>query len=748
MKGKVKQAIQLWNHLGPRWMAYRTGYALRQKMGAVERGLPVSTWEAEYSTIADGKQGFLALARLWLSSPPPFFFAWADRARFQELTSAWDADAAPASAAASVAASAAASSPVVGEADDLLAGRLTYFSAQQLETGFPPQWHRDPASGSVWPRDLHWSCFSEFEFGDIKQVWETSRFTFAYTLVRAYWRSGDERYAEAFWQLIDDWRTSNPPQAGPAWKCGQETSLRVMAWCFGLYGFMTSPSTTPERVAELIQMIAISGKRVDYNFRYALSQRNNHSVSEAMGLWTIGTLFPQLEDAARWQEKGRRHLEHLARALIYDDGSYIQHSMNYHRFVLDVFAWVIRLARLNGAPFSQVMVDRVLLSAQFLQQLQEPANGRVPNYGSNDGALVLPLTNCDYRDYRPVLQAVFAVGAEKRIYGDGPWDEEAWWLSGGASSSAPVQPPEPRVLGESIGGYYLLRGEESHALVRCAAFRDRPSQADLLHFDLWWKGENIALDPGTYRYNALPPWEHALGSTDVHNTVTVDDRDQMDRFGRFLWLPWAKGTTREFVRQANGLLYWEGSHDGYQRLADPVAHRRAVLLLPTDPEIWIVADELTGDASHRLRQHWLLDDFAHDWDEESRLLALSTGQGDYFLHFPATIAGEVCSIVRADAGSTRGWQSPYYAMRLPALSVERLAVTNARDQDGASATLFITCFSAQRLRSEYVDHVLTIHAERASASIHFSPGASALVKEALLNRESLLIHSSSQESRT
>jgi len=73
-------------------------------------------------------------------------------------------------------------------------------------------------------------------------------------LLRAYWRTGDESYAELFWRLVEDWRIQNPPQQGANWKCGQETSLRVMAWCFGLYGFCAATATTAERVVALAQM--------------------------------------------------------------------------------------------------------------------------------------------------------------------------------------------------------------------------------------------------------------------------------------------------------------------------------------------------------------------------------------------------------------------------------------------------------------------------------------------------------------
>ena len=58
------------------------------------------------------------------------------------------------------------------------------------------------------------------------------------------------------------WRAggaSNPPQRGPTGSAARRSSFRVMAWCFGLYGFLESSATTPARVAMLAEMIAVSG---------------------------------------------------------------------------------------------------------------------------------------------------------------------------------------------------------------------------------------------------------------------------------------------------------------------------------------------------------------------------------------------------------------------------------------------------------------------------------------------------------
>ena len=92
--------------------------------------------------------------------------------------------------------------------------------------------------------------------------------------------------------------------------------------------------------------------------------------------------------------------------------------------------------------------------------------------------------------------------------------------------------------------------ENSWALIRAGRYTRRPFQADQLHVDLWWQGINLARDAGTYLYNGSPPWNNGFAGTAVHNTVTVDNHDQMRRAGRFLWLDWAQayGPVVFFVR--------------------------------------------------------------------------------------------------------------------------------------------------------------------------------------------------------
>lgn len=687
--GKVNQIWNLWRYLGPKWLAYRLGYAIRLRAGLLRRRLPVADWSEqplkdilEVPALAE-PDSYLSYRR---SEAPAFFFSPSERMEYLTLFAGWDAEPV---------------APVL-LSDELAQGVLRYFAQTAAQVGFPPDWHKNPFTGLSLPADRHWSQITDFGHGDIKIIWEPNRFGFTYALVRAYWRTGDERYAELFWRLTEDWQTQNPPQRGPNWKCGQEISFRVMAWCFGLYGFLDAPATTAERVTALSQMLAVSGRRIEANLSYALSQHNNHGISEGMGLWTIGQLFPEFRSAAKWRGKGRQVLEALGRDLIYDDGAFSQHSANYHRLMLHDYLWALRLGDLHGHPFSTELKDRIKTAGDFLFQIQDSESGWVPNYGANDGALILSLNNCDYQDCRPVIQATHYYSTGARCFDGGPWDEDLLWLFGPRALKSPMAVPQRADLQAKFGGCYTLRSSSSFAFVRCASFRHRPGHADMLHMDLWWRGQNVALDAGTYSYNAPPPWDGSLGRTSYHNTVTVDGLNQTDRVSRFLSFPWPQSQARCAQHSAEGhLAYWEGEHDSYQRLESPVSHRRGILRL--GDAWWLVLDTLSSAEQHEYRLHWLLPDAPYEWDQNTGRLILQTAIAPYYVQTAALSSVGAYSLARGDKNSPRGWRAPFYFHREPALSVDLVAQ--------ASSMSFWTLFGPEQCDVVVNERTLRLEAE-------------------------------------
>ncbi len=651
---RLSKLFYLYKYFGFRWLVYRAWYRTQRKLKLLKLKTPPGNWEdyvLEEILTSKSPTGPGKYYEYRRAEAPNFFFSPDDRKEYGDLLRNWDkADNTP-----------------LEQSDKLIDGIFSFFHIKNIKVGFPPNWHKNHITGEIAPSDVHWSQLGNYDYGDIKVIWDLNRFGFVYDLVRAYWRTGSEKYPRLFWDLVENWRNENPPNLGPNWMCGQEISFRSMAWIFGMYGFLVSSATTPKRVARLAEMLYASGERIKSNINYALSQNNNHGISEAMGLWTIGTLFPEFPDSERWQSKGEQFLESLAEKLIYEDGSFSQYSLNYHRLMLQDYLWVLRLGEINNWSFSSNLENRIRKAVDFLVQLQDEQSGRVPRYGSFDGSLVLPLTNCDYQDFRGTAQAAHFYFENERCFEAGPWDEELFWLFGPEVLETDPIPPGRSNFKASSGGYYTLRNSETFGLFRCGSFQYRPGQADMLHFDLWWKGLNIAFDPGTYSYNPSGKRKFDFSRTRYHNTVAVDEKDQMDRAGKFLWLPWLEGNlTKTFYSDSGELDYLEGFHDGYQRLSEPVYHKRSLIRIG---EYWIVMDNLLADSEHKYRLHWNLGDFSFQRDFDGEGVTLQTEGGKYQI-LSISDQGRSYSLVRGDEESWEGWYAPYYYSCEPALSFD------------------------------------------------------------------------------
>lgn len=650
MKRRLRLLAYLLRYFGVRWVAYRARFAVERRAGVLahrERFLDVasSPW---LGRLAGGRfdtaEAYAAYRR---ADAPRLLASPGNPEVCRQALAVWDNG----------------GRPVAAQVDQIKTGLFTYFGHTTAHVGCPPDWHRNPFTGAAAPRDAHWSRIDERALGDIKVIWEPSRFAWVYPLVRHYWREGDEAAAELFWRLLEDWNRANPPGVGVNWRCAQEIGIRALACAFALHAFRDVGATTPDRVLLAGRLMWTFGHRIALDLEDALSQQNNHGISAATGLLTIGVLFPEFPESADWAAEGRRTLERLARDLIYDDGSFVQHSLNYQRLMLHDYVWAIALAERAGLPLSALLRDRVRRSAELLRRLQDETTGGVPQYGHCDGALILPLDNCDALDFRPVTQAAAVLLDGVRWWPDGPWDEDLLWLFGFEALQKPVRLPVRGGVSAPDGGYYALRSDETFVMTRCGAFRHRPGPPDLLHVDAWWRGHNVAIDAGTFSYSEGGEAAQALARTAAHNTVTVDGADQMERYGRFLWFPWIAGRVLQSRQVAGETEYWEGEHDGYRDRG--VRHRRGIVRIA--PSAWLIIDRLDAPRRHRYRLHWLLPDGPHAWDEAGLAVELRLRDGDYVIQ--VATAGDAASgeLVRAAADGS-GWRSRYYHSREPALS--------------------------------------------------------------------------------
>ena len=616
----LAQAWWMTTHLGPGWVCFRVRYALRRRAGFLRRRTPLRTWEQVMAP---------KLESLGWVPPAP---------------QAIGPDA-------------------VQEAEEVLQGTFRLFSWQRVAAGFPPDWRRNQLTGEQVPGDRHWSALGDFAFGDIKGVWELSRFPWAFALARAYAKTGEERFAEGYWQLFEHWLQANPPNAGPNWMCGQEASFRLMGAAFAQAVLAKSPASRPPRIAAFARLVVATAERIAANLDYAESQANNHGISEALGLITAARLVPEHPGATDWRERGLRSLRDQLAELVYADGGFSQHSVVYHRVLLHDLLWVT--AVLGPVAVHGWLRAAGLRATRFLDALVTPETGVAPLYGSNDGANVLPLADGAFLDFRPVIQAAYAVFAGSRRYEPGPWDEAAAWLTGApltaqAGVLSERQGPESTLPYRHFpnAGCVVWRRGDARVFFRCPSrFRHRPAQADLLHVDLEWRSQPIAIDAGSYSYNTAGPFAGALKEAAVHSCVTFDGEEPLRKAGRFLYLPWPTGSTRGEESQ------FTAETDAWRSRG--IRHRRTIR--PAGAEAFEVCDQIETAGPRRVRLHWLLADYPYEWEPGTAQLILQTPAGPYAVRFPSPPAD--FSVVRAERGTNRGWWAPHYHQAVPALSV-------------------------------------------------------------------------------
>lgn len=504
------------------------------------------------------------------------------------------------------------------DADKIVQGQLRYYAYHWKFVGNPPNWFLNPFNGRTWGNPhKHWTTIDDINesAGDIKNIWEASRFEWVVTLARAYAVSGKAIYLETLNRWLSDWVEKNPMNIGPNWKCGQEAAIRVLSLlqAASIMGQWDKPTTV------LHEFIYRHLERISANIRYAIAQDNNHGTSEAAALFIGGHWCTQyrFKDSTRWDSlnhvlqymycrgrknekiggircndfvrQGRKWLENRIRKLVEEDGSFSQHSITYHRVLLDTLIFVVNWQRkLGTAPFSSIFYQRSKAALDWLSIFTDTSTGKAPNLGANDGAMLLHTHSCDYRDFRPTIQTASVLFNGHKAYTSGPWDEPCYWL--GLNETAIEDVGTGKTSRVLPGGYVFMDGKDSWGMIRFPMYRFRPAHNDVFHFDLWFKGENICRDDGSYSYNPENATDgDYFGSVKSHNTVGFDNGEQMPQLGRFLMGRWIRAEDIGPIKLGSeGWQCWRGVYKDWRGNR----HQRVISWKENE---WVIEDDLSGD---------------------------------------------------------------------------------------------------------------------------------------------------------
>jgi heparan-sulfate lyase len=224
--------------------------------------------------------------------------------------------------------------------------------------------------------DIDWSSRP---VKDNEWVWQLNRMTFWDALAKAYWHTGNEKYAREWAFQILDWVRKNPRDEEHqfAWR-SIEAGIRGYRWT-GLYQyFVDSPHFTPEVLVALLNSF-------EEHASFLMTQNrkgSNWALMEAEGMAFIAINFPEFLDAANWQKEAIGRLNHEITNQVYPDGHQRELAFGYHMGSIGWFMRTFELAQLNGIQeaFSEDYLQKIEKMCEVPMKLAFP-DGTTPQFG-------------------------------------------------------------------------------------------------------------------------------------------------------------------------------------------------------------------------------------------------------------------------------------------------------------------------------------------------------------------------------
>ena len=451
-------------------------------------------------------------------------------------------------------------------------------------------------------------------------TWQLSRHPFWVTLGQAYWKTGDEKYAEAFVRQMRHWieQVLVPmDEDGNTWKddaemgtdrtnCWRtiECGIRMgQTWPAAFYYFFSSKTFADDDVCLMVKSMVEHARHLTQ-----WPRSGNWQTMQANGQYHVGALFPEFKEAAQWRELAMQSLYRELDAQVYPDGAQIELSSGYHQVSLRNFVMALAIARLNDLPVPADYVAKLERMYHYDLYLAMP-DLRLP--ALNDGGQT---------DIAPYMRGGFKFFPKRT---DFQW---------AASARAEGTKPQTLSCAFPFAGHFVMRSgwqpDDRYLFFDGGPFGYGHQHEDKLNIVLYAHGRVHVVDPGNYPYDSSQ-WRAYVLSTRAHNTVMVDGMEQNQR-----------GKSREDYVVSKPLPHTWISNDkcdyasatydlGYGPNRDQtVAHTRSILFVK--PEFWIVTDILkpSDHASHTYEAMFHLDADDADVLSDGRQVITKNGQAE------------------------------------------------------------------------------------------------------------------------
>jgi hypothetical protein len=433
---------------------------------------------------------------------------------------------------------------------------------------------------------------------NIDWTWDLNRHAYFETLGRAYWYTGDERYVQKFQELILDWLAKNPADVDqPNWTSAFEVACRINTWIWAFFYFRSAPTFDRETCLAFLKGLLTHGYYLEANLELHIP--NNHLLLEAKALAMLGYLLPEVKRAKKWRQQGSQILCQQVKEQVCSDGGHGERATLYHRIIASQLLELQVLLAKNNTSLPTEIAKALEQMIEFELWMTKP-NGLVPLL--NDSALEDTYLRFSASSGGPV----FLGRSDLKAIAPPP-DEASIWLLGHKRIKQYLDLPaedfclNSRAFPET--GYFVMRGgkgsEAAYLVFDCGPFGYEPvpghGHADALNLELHAHGQTHLVDPGVYSTYLGEDWRNFFRGSPAHNLVVVDNQDQSALGDIWQVNHPAEATLHQWL-SSDEFDFIDGSHNGYERLSEPITHRRQIFF--AKPEYWVIIDTLTGQGEH------------------------------------------------------------------------------------------------------------------------------------------------------
>jgi uncharacterized heparinase superfamily protein len=471
-------------------------------------------------------------------------------------------------------------------ADEVLAGRYPIVGEESFDLGFPPErWDRNPSRDFEWQVALH----------------RLRLFGVALAKARAY--TGEARYSDGFQTVVNDW-IDRHPMGTPLATFPMQTTVRLHG-CFWAYRIlMAADALDREFVLRFVSSMTVQTDFLCNRLERDLNE--NHLLYNYFTVFLASIALPVPARASRWRAIGQRGMLTELERQFHSDGLHAEQSTGYHvsMTVLCVeWLWLCRSHGIEVPRWAWEAIERAIDACLLFWKpgpalwLMSDAFYSFMSWNLVDDVRTSLLVGASLFDRDDLLDEV-----------DRPSEWSCWMLGervGELLARNATQQPDTASRQRSAGGYHVVR-TGSGADLESFAFDGGPfamphvaghGHSDCLSV-VWSVGrQEILTDPGIWVYHPSEA-SAAFKRTACHNTVMIDGKDHaaLWTFHRWCFLPTIQ--THAFERRGEG-FFLDGEHDGYERLATPLTHRRRIWYLPG--AALLIEDGFRGAGEHAVQ---------------------------------------------------------------------------------------------------------------------------------------------------